>query len=77
MPRLCTICIHSERTATDGALVAGQSLAAIAALYRVSQDAVSRHRAHLPPAMPKATWSAPGWSLTSFGLKNGLDEEWA
>jgi len=54
MPRLCTICIHSERTAIDGALVAGQSLAAIAALYRVSQDAVSRHRAHLPPAMAKA-----------------------
>ena len=54
MPRLCTICVHSDRVAIDKSLVAGQSFAAIAALYRVSEDAVSRHRVHIPAAMAKA-----------------------
>lgn len=47
MPRACTICCHAEREAIDQALVAGESAPRIAAKHRVSDDAVTRHRAHL------------------------------
>lgn len=55
MPRVCTICTHGERAAIDGALVAGTPETQIAALFRVSPDAVARHKAnHLPAALVKA-----------------------
>jgi hypothetical protein len=54
MPRVCTICSHSERQAIDRALVAGESVSKIAALFRVSADAVARHRAHIPAQLAKA-----------------------
>jgi hypothetical protein len=47
MPRVCTICTHPERAAIDQALVGGESAPRIAAKYRVSEDAVTRHRAHM------------------------------
>jgi hypothetical protein len=55
MPRTCTICTHPERAAIDKALVAGLSTYDLAALYRVSPDALSRHNAaHVPQQMAKA-----------------------
>ncbi len=49
MPRACTICQHPRREAIDRALVGGAALSETAALFRVSNDAVSRHKAnHLP-----------------------------
>ena len=49
MPRSCTICQHPQREALDLALVGGAALSETAALFRVSSDAVSRHKAnHLP-----------------------------
>ncbi len=49
MPRSCTICQHPQREALDRALVGGAALSETAALFRVSSDAVSRHKAnHLP-----------------------------
>jgi len=55
MARACTVCAHADRPAIDRALVAGGVLAAIAAKYRVSPDAVERHSAaHLPRALVKA-----------------------
>jgi len=49
MPRSCTICQHPDREALDLALVGGAALSETAALFRVSNDAVSRHKAnHLP-----------------------------
>ncbi len=49
MPRSCTICQHPQREALDRALVGGAALSETAALFRVSNDAVSRHKAnHLP-----------------------------
>ena len=47
MPRTCTLWTHSERDAIDRGLVEGRSARALAALHRVSDDAVTRHRAHL------------------------------
>ena len=49
MPRTCTICAHEQRPAIDRALVEGSAFRALSALYRVSEDAVARHkRDHLP-----------------------------
>lgn len=54
MPRPCTICTHPTRAAIDQALVGGESAPKLAAKYRVSDDALTRHRAHIPPALAKA-----------------------
>lgn len=54
MPRTCTICAHSERPAIDGELVAGRSAPKLAAKYGVSSDALTRHRAHIAPAVIEA-----------------------
>jgi hypothetical protein len=60
MPRLCTICAHSERDEINKLLVDGHSaLSAIAALFRVSPDALQRHKQeHLPKAITKAAEAA-------------------
>jgi hypothetical protein len=50
MPRACTICLHPERAAIDGDLVAGLPAPQAAAKYRVSEDALTRHREHHLPA---------------------------
>ena len=54
MPRTCTICAHAQRPAIDGELVAGLSAPQVAAKYRVSSDALTRHRAHIAPAVVEA-----------------------
>ncbi len=52
MPRVCSVCAHVEREAIDKALVSGTACREVAALYRVSPDAVERHKAaHLPKAL--------------------------
>ncbi len=59
MARTCTVCTHAERAAIDLLLVNGGSGNAVAAKYRVSEDAVVRHRArHLPAALAVATEAA-------------------
>jgi hypothetical protein len=55
MPRLCTVCQHPQRHSIDKALVAGGNLREMSALYRVSEDALGRHKAeHLPVTLVKA-----------------------
>ena len=59
MPRSCTICQHPQREALDLALVGGAALSETAAKYRVSNDAVSRHKAnHLPTKLVLAEKAA-------------------
>src|SRR4051812_16572717 len=55
MPRACTVCRHSDRAAIEAALVAGTSAHQLDAVYRVSHDAITRHRAnHLPATLVRA-----------------------
>ncbi len=55
MARTCTICSHQQREAIDQALVAGTPKRDVSALFRVSEDAITRHAAaHLPQALSKA-----------------------
>lgn len=54
MPRTCTICSHAQRAEIDAALVAGEPYRGIAQRFRVSPDAVYRHRAHVPAALARA-----------------------
>jgi hypothetical protein len=55
MPRPCSICRHSQRAAIDRELVAGTPVTRIAAEYRVSDDALARHKAaHLPAVLARA-----------------------
>ncbi len=55
MARICTICSHPQREAIDQALVAGTPKRDVSALFRVSEDAITRHAAaHLPQALSKA-----------------------
>ena len=59
MPRSCSICTHSARADIDRALVGGESFRGISRTYRVSEDAVARHRAqHLPEKLAKAEAAA-------------------
>ena len=55
MPRICQICAHNRREEIERAILSGQSLSAIAALFRVSPDALQRHKqSHLPDKLAKA-----------------------
>ena len=55
MPRTCTVCSHPDRPAVDTALIAGEPYRDIARRFRVSKDAVARHKdEHLPAGMVKA-----------------------
>src|SRR5207248_2254444 len=55
MSRTCSICSDDRRDAIDLALVSGGATSKIAALYRVSYDALLRHRsAHLPGTLLRA-----------------------
>ena len=49
MPRLCTVCVHESRAEMERELLAGHSLRDIARHWRVSKDALARHKSnHLP-----------------------------
>jgi hypothetical protein len=55
MPRVCSICIHPQREQIDQALVSGSAKRDVSALFRVSEDAVTRYAAaHLPKALARA-----------------------
>jgi hypothetical protein len=55
MPQICTICTHPERAAIEQAMVGDQPNRAIARQWRVSKDAVARHKEeHLPARVVKA-----------------------
>jgi len=55
MPQPCTICIHPDRALIEQAMVADQPNRAIARQWRVSKDAVARHKEdHLPALLVKA-----------------------
>lgn len=55
MARTCTVCAHPNRETVDRALVEGVSFPTLVAEYRVSKDALSRHRAnHLPATLAKS-----------------------
>ena len=59
MPRSCNVCTHPEREAIDKALVGDAALPELAALYRVSDDSLGRHRAnHLPAKLVMAEAAA-------------------
>ncbi len=54
MPRICHTCLHPDRESIDRALVSGESMRPLSALYRVSEDALARHKEkHLSTAMLK------------------------
>jgi regulator of sirC expression with transglutaminase-like and TPR domain len=55
VPRKCSVCAHEQRVEIDIALVSGEPYRDIARRYRVSKDALTRHKAeHLPAALLKA-----------------------
>ncbi|WP_085440442.1 hypothetical protein [Magnetofaba australis] len=55
MARQCTVCAHRKLNAIDEALVAGESMAGLAKRYKLSRDALRRHRdSHLPEVMVKS-----------------------
>jgi hypothetical protein len=54
MPRICTICSHEARKEIEKAMVPSGSIRGIARRFAVSEDALSRHKAHLSGAIVKA-----------------------
>jgi hypothetical protein len=55
MPRTCTVCSHDQRGAIEQEIAATTSAQKISALFRVSPDAVQRHKAeHLPKTLTEA-----------------------
>lgn len=59
MARQCTICAHPQRVAIDRELIGGDAIAAIAAKYSASPDALSRHAAgHVVALLAKGEGAA-------------------
>lgn len=55
MPRVCTICTHPDRQSIESAVLNGDPLRGLSALYRVSEDSLARHRdKHLPQKLLQA-----------------------
>lgn len=54
MPRVCTICAHSDRNEIDAAIAAGEPNRRIAARYDLSEATVRRHRKHAAAIIKKA-----------------------
>src|SRR5215218_8336870 len=55
MPRTCTVCHHECLEEINRALVEGTAFPVLVAKYRISKDALSRHKAnHLPATLVKA-----------------------
>ncbi len=55
MPRRCTVCGHASREAIDAALLSGSALRDVARQWRVSKDALHRHKSeHIPSNMIRA-----------------------
>jgi len=55
MSRSCTVCCHDQRGAIEQEIAATTSAQKISALFRVSPDAVQRHKAeHLPKTLTDA-----------------------
>jgi hypothetical protein len=52
MPRKCSICVHEQRMGIEQSLVAGDSYRDVAQRFRVSRDAVVRHRRHMVSPAP-------------------------
>jgi hypothetical protein len=52
--RRCTVCSHAQVAAVDRALIAGRPIRGIARTFGLGEDAVARHRAHLPRTLVKA-----------------------
>jgi hypothetical protein len=52
MGRNCTVCAHPARAKIDAGLIAGISGAALGRLHGVGDDAISRHRGHIPKPPP-------------------------
>lgn len=52
--RTCTVCTSPRRSRVDSELAGGESPAAVARRYRLSEDALRRHKVnHLSPALAK------------------------
>lgn len=54
MPRKCSVCLSSQREDIDRALVGGEPLRGIARTFRVSEDALGRHKPHVSTTLAKA-----------------------
>jgi len=55
MPRVCTICTHTESAAINAALLTGTALRGIAGQFGVSKSSLDRHKEeHMPVALVKA-----------------------
>jgi len=54
MPQTCTVCRHPNLADIDHVILRGDSLRDIARQFRLSKDAVARHKAHLSNTLAKA-----------------------
>ena len=72
------MCVHPERGAIDRALVTGEPIPRLAAVYRASEDALTRHkRAHLPRLLKtaqEATEAQHGASLVQQQQAQAVEE---
>jgi hypothetical protein len=70
MGRHCTVCVSPRRHVIDAVLVGGELLAAVGHKYKVSPDALRRHRAaHLTPALVKVAVERYGAETASSAFE--------
>jgi hypothetical protein len=77
MPRTCTVCTHPQRAAIDHALLTDTALRDIARQFRVSKDALFRHRSeHISARLAKAKEAEEASQADSLlGRLLGLSKE--
>ena len=63
MSQTCTVCRHAKRWDIEKAIIDGESLRDIARHFRLSKDAVARHKARLPNTLGEARADRPETAL--------------
>lgn len=53
--KTCSLCLSSARSEIDEAIISGASVRDVAGRFATSRSAASRHRAHIPASLTKAT----------------------
>lgn len=74
MARVCSVCSSPRRDRIDSELAGGESPAAIARRFRVSEDALRRHKSnHLSPALARVAVERYGQETARTAFESVVD----
>ena len=74
MPRLCTICTHSQRVDLESAVLAGTSIRATAKAHSISWSSLQRHMRHVPAIVAQRASVKEKQAAAAGSLKGRVEE---